>query len=536
MQKILGLDIGETAIKAVSLEASFRSHEVRGFRSERIAVLPDADAEASSSLADRWRPAFDALSADGWLTADKIICSLPGAQVATHLVTLPFNDARRVDQTLPFEVEGLIPFDLDEVVFDYHVVSKAPGRTKLLVAVVRKDDVRDLLEALGECGVDPQVVTFSAVSLSSLWSEGYVAAALPEPLEDGTKSEPPLEAVVDVGAERTDVLLLQAGTIQFARTFSAGGEDITRAIARATTLEMEEALAAKHSTELHGGGDPTVRAAAERASAALLREIRATLSGHSARTRQQVSLVHICGGGAQLAGLPEYLSSGLGVPVRPLELADGHVFPERDMLLPAALALSLALRGLEHRDSPRMSFRKGEFAGAKSQGAIQQRVGALAVMVAVLVVLFSFSAWAKFSALENQEKALDEQLCTVTQRSLGKCETDYKVALGRMKGGTSPAASVPRMSASDVVNSLTRSFPEGGVAVLSELDVVDDLLRMRGDAKSYEAIDDLVEKLQADVCFSDVKKGRLAKGKNNRIDFDLDAKYVCGAGGRKAGG
>lgn len=535
VQKILGLDIGESAIKVVRVEASFRSHEVRGFHSEPLAPPPESDEETAGSF-NRWRSALEALTADGWLAADKIICSLPGAQVATHLITLPFNDARRIDQALPFEVEGLIPFDLDDVVFDYHIVSKTPGRTKLLVAVARKEDVRNLLDALADCGVDPQVVTFSAVSLSSLWSEGYVVAQAPEPLEDGTPGEPPLEAVVDVGAERTDVLLLQAGKTQFARTFSTGGEDITRAIARATTLATADALAAKHATELQGGGDPTVRVAAERASAALLREIRATLSGHSARTRQQIARVHLCGGGAQLAGLYDYLASGLGVPVAPLTLSESRNFPDRDMLLPAALSLSLALRGLEHRDSPRISFRKGEFASARAQGGIQQRLGVLAAMVAVLVVLFGISSWAKFSALEKRENALDAQLCAITQRSLGKCETDYKVALARMRGGGSPAASVPNMSASDVVHSVTASFPTDGVATLTELDVVDDLLRMRGDAKSYEVIDDLVEKLQADACFGEVKKGRLAKGRNNRIDFDLDAKYVCARGGLKAGG
>lgn len=534
MQKILGLDIGASAIKAVVVEANFRSHEVRDFRLEPLGAPTVGDTDEPESLAERLRPALDALRADGWLAADKIVCALPAARVATHLVTLPISDARRIAQTLPFEVEGLIPFDLDDVVFDYHVIARAPGKTELLVAVARKEDVRELIDALAACDVDPQVVTVSAVALAALVTEGYVPLA-----QTGSASEnesaPPVEALVDVGAKRTDVLLFQGKRLQFARSFASGGADVTRAISQATTLSLDDAQTAKHATDLASGSDPTVRVAAERAQASLLREIRATLAGHAARTRQRVTRIHLSGGGAALAGLPAYLSAALGLAVEPLEIAEGRTFPTPERLLPAALALALALRGLEHRDTPRITFRQGEFASTRAEGGLQKRFITLGAMAAVLALLLGFSSWAKLSALEKRESALDAQLCEITKTALGKCETDYKVALGRMKGGGSPAAKVPQISASNVIDALTRAFPQGDAALLAEFDVVDDLLRLRGDAKSYEAIDDLVERLQADACLADVKKGRLVKGKNNRIDFDLDARYTCTRGGRKAG-
>src|SRR5690606_763667 len=103
---------------------------------------------APLTWADRIRPALATLAADGWFDADQVVCCLPGAQVATHLVSLPFGDPKRIEQTLRFEVEGLIPFDLDEVVFDWHVVSRTPARTELLVSVARREDVASLIALL----------------------------------------------------------------------------------------------------------------------------------------------------------------------------------------------------------------------------------------------------------------------------------------------------------------------------------------------------------------------------------------------------
>lgn len=535
MQKILGIDIGANAVKAVLVEANFRSHEVRAFRRAELGPSFVEGAEEQPTLADRLRPALDELAVEDFLAADVIVCSLPAAQVATHLVTLPFNDARRVEQTLPFEVEGLIPFDIDDVVFDHHIVNRVPGRTELLVAVARKDDVRAALEALEACGVDPQVVTFSAAALAHLQAEGYVALAPPETDEETGASRPAIEAFIDIGAARTDVLVMEGGQVQFARTFASGGEDVTRAISRATTLPSDAAALVKHSLQPDDNADPTVRIAAERAMAALFREVRATFAAYATRTHRKVSRVHLSGGGARLGGLCEYLGDALGVPVQPLTLVEGRSFPVPDQLLPATLSLSLALRGLGNRNAPRLNFRKGEFASKRAQGSLQGRIGAFAAMAAVLLVLFGFSSWAKLSALEKQEIALDDQLCATTQKILGQCETDYKVALGKLKGRGSPAANVPQVGASDVLLAVTRAFPAGDQAVLAELDVVEEVLRLRGDAKSYEAIDTLVEQLQADECFGEVKKGRLVKGKDNRIDFDLDASYVCGHGARKAG-
>lgn len=559
MHKVLGLDLAATGVKAVAVEATFRTHELRGARfvplappalppaapgaidpsAELTGEAPAAAPAGPATWVDRVKPALQALAADGWLHADQIVCTLPAAQVATHVVSLPFSDPKRIDQTLKFEVEGLIPFDLTEVVFDWHVVSRSHTRTELLVAVARREDLAALLALLQGAGCDPQTVTFSALTLVNLYSEGYLPTGLPS----GGKAKrapdappPPVEAILDVGAERSNLVIAQGGQVQFARTLSASGGDVTRAVARALGVPLELAEEAKKALDLSGDNEPTVQVALERAASALVREVRATLSSHGARTAP-VERLRVCGGGSRLAGLLPFLSESLGIPVESLQLPDAKALPEPDTLPETALALALALRGVGGSLAPKLNFRKGPFAFTRDAGELKGRIGAVVAMAAVILMLFGVSTWAKLHALEARENSLDQVLCDTTQKILGKCETDFRVALGRLKGRGSPAASVPAVSAVELVQHVTELFPPGDDAILSDLDIVDAGVRLRGDAKSFDAVENVVAGLQKNACFSEVKKSPLVKGKDGRVQFDLDATWTCGrsADKKKAG-
>ncbi len=528
MHKILGIDLGASAVKAVALEASFRSHEVRGYRAEP--VPPPEEGEAPRSYAERALAALQALGRDDWFRADTVVCCLPAAQVATHLVTLPFGDLRRVDQALKFEIEGLIPFDLDEVVFDAHVLSRTPQRTDLLVAVARKEDLEATLSLLESVAVDPAVVTFSALALANLQ-----LIHTPEPVPEGVAPGAlPVEALVDIGAERTSVLITRGGQVRFARTMASAGGDVTRSLARALAVAPEVAEELKRSIALGEGGEPGVAAALERAASVLVRDLRATFAGHFARTHEKVERLTLCGGGSRLQGLGPFLQRSLGLAVDALELPAAHAFAAPEEAAPGALALALALRGTAGSRAPKLNFRKGAYASANVQGAWRARLPSLGAMAAVLFVLVCLSTWARLHALGAREQKLDAALCDATTKILGHCETDYLVALGKLKGKGSPAATIPQESAVDLVKAVTVVFPEGGDSVLDDLDVTNDRLTLRGSAKSYQTVDDLVAALERDHCFRKIEKGNLLKGKDERIQFKLDARYDC-APSKKAG-
>ncbi len=530
MQKILGIDLGASAVKAVAIESSFRSHTVRAYRAEPVEpYVPPAEGEQPKTYADRCKAALEAFAKDGWFAADQIICSLPGAQVAAHAVTLPFVERKQIDSTLPGEVETVIPFDLADVVFDSTTVSKGPQRTDLFVAVAQRAQVKAILEMLKAAGVDPAIVTFSAISLAGVIAEKYVED---EPLGVPGVEGPLAEAVLDIGAERTNILILENGEARFARSAAPAGNDVTQALARALGVPAAEAEEKKRTFDLRGG-DAALTPVVERSLVPLVRDVRATFGAYASRTRHKVSRVRVTGGGSQLQGLVAFLSNALGITVEPLSLRASPAFTTTADAKAGALALALALRGLNGGATPKLNFRRGDLAYAQEVGEMRSLYAGFAAMAALVFLLFGVSMWAKLNSLEKREAKLDAALCDATKKIYGTCETDYRVALGKLQGTSSAGAVIPQISAVELLVKISDLFPQSGDAVLNDVDITDGSIRLRGDAKAYDNVDDLVSDLQGDKCFTDVKRGKQEKNAAGRVEFSLDATYACGGLGKE---
>ena len=136
---ILGLDLGSRRVKAVLLETTLRGFTVTGAAE---APIPPADGGRPAGRGAHVRRPSPRLLAGARLVrrTSPRWPPCPGA-AASHLVTLPFTDARRIEQTVQYEVEAAIPFDLDQVAWDWQVLESQPGRSDLFVGVVRREEL-----------------------------------------------------------------------------------------------------------------------------------------------------------------------------------------------------------------------------------------------------------------------------------------------------------------------------------------------------------------------------------------------------------
>ncbi|HSN15960.1 MAG TPA: type II secretion system protein GspL, partial [Anaeromyxobacteraceae bacterium] len=224
-QTILGLDPGSHSVKAVLLESTLRGWTVSGVA--RAPVPPSTEGE-ERPLRDRQAAAVrDLLAARGW-SPDAVTVAVPGTSAASHVVTLPFTDPRRIEQTIAFEVEGQIPFELSEVAWDWQPMTVRDGKSELYVGVVRKEELAGLLAALATAGIDPRAVLPAAPAYASLFGHGLLAAE-PTPTPEVPS---PVSAILDVGHDRTSLCVVAGGTCEAARTFAFGGAHLVRALAR----------------------------------------------------------------------------------------------------------------------------------------------------------------------------------------------------------------------------------------------------------------------------------------------------------------
>ena len=515
-QRILGLDLGSRQVKAVLLETTLRGFAVADFAE---APVPPAAAEGGPPLRDRQLAAAKELLGSRAWSFESAVTTVPGVAAASHLVTLPFADARRIEQTVQYEVEAAIPFSLDQVSWDWHALDLHPGRSDLYVGVVKKEDLAALLTGLASAGVDPAVVVPAAPTLASLWAAGAVVAPVPPP---------EAELGVDVGWERTHAFVVAEGRCLFARTFAWGAASLSRSLVRELGLSEAEALDRISPSGLPAH-DPRAGAVIEHGVAPLVRELRATQRAFDARpSHRPVRKIQLAGGGSAVPGLAEAVARDLSLPVERLRL-QGPV-GERlgaESAPRFALPLSLALRGwLGHRFQ-RLNLRRGEFASTRTFQDTKEKLKRLGVYGGLLLLLALVSASVKVVALSRQEKLLDQALCEVTQKVVGKCFDDFAVAESVLRGRGSVGNGIPRISAAGVLAELAARSPALSVKY-DRVEITHEKLHLQGTTTAAENVDRVVAALRASRCFADARSGGARRrGTEAKFEFTIDADVTC---------
>lgn len=511
---ILGLDLGSRRVKAVLVETTLRSFTVSGFAEAPIAPATEGGPPAGERMA---AAVASLLEGRGWSPDVAAAASLPGA-AASHLVTLPFTDARRIEQTVQYEVEAAIPFDLDQVAWDWQVLESQPGRSDLFIGVVRREELTGGIADLARVGLDPAVVTPGGPVLAALWAAGAVA----DPAGPGEA-----ELAVDLGVDRTHACVVSEGRCLFARTFASGASTLLRAAARGAGRNPDEAVVDEGLPAWLAS--PEGVALLRGALAPLVRELRATMHAFEARpSRRPVVRVRLAGGAAGWAGLAGLVGEELGIPAEPLRLAG----PAADVI-PAdeaprfALPLALALRGWLGNRFQRLNLRRGDLASTRSTQDVRDRLERFAVYASLVLLLAVVSSVVKVVALNRQEKLLDRSMCEVTQKVVGKCYDDFAMAESVLRGRGTVGASIPRVSAAGVLAELAARTPDVQLR-FDRIEITREKLHLQGTTDAAENVDRIVAALRGSRCFGDARSGGARKrGTEQKFEFTVDADITC---------
>ena len=527
-QTMLGLDLGARAVKAVLLGSSYRGFSVLGHATAPLAAAAEGEPLRARQAAALAR----LLEEQGW-HPDGCVVAVPGASLASHVITLPFTDQRRIAQTLPFEVEAQIPWELAATAWDWESLGVRGTSSDLWVGVGPRAELAELLAVLAGAGLDPRVVAPAPALLSSLFVPGVLAG---EPAEAGAPAA--CEAVLDLGEGRTQLCLTMGGALAAARTIPFGATSVARALAR--DLGIAEPDAARLlSAEPDGEPlpemltalslEPRVEEALTRALVPLIREVRATLRAWRARVGPTpLTRLWLAGGLGRRAGLPERLAAEVEGPVLPLALSGPAASLPAARAGSLALALAAALRGHLGARAGRINWRRGDLGYTRDFEHLKGKVARLAAAAGAVLLLAVASQVVKIYGLARQEAAVDRALCDAEEKVLKKCYPNYEEALSALRGRGVPGASIPKTSAVDVIDDLSRRLPEAVPLKLERIDITDRKLHLQGIADAAENVDRLVTSLHGSKCFADARSGGARKrSTDGKFEFSIDSALGC---------
>src|SRR3990172_12394927 len=229
-RKILGLDIGSHSIKAVLVKEGFGKVEPVRFI-EKLRINGDIQGLNRS------------IFQEGHLKPDIIVSSVAGSNVSVQYLHIPFSDESKISRVVPNEVENLIPFHLEDMIIDQVILSKGNGAkpsgggSSVCVALIRKETLQHHINTLKEASLDSKIIELESLAFYHAFMQWYRT-------EDTV-------ALLDIGAERSNLCIVAKGKPALVRTFVRGGDSVTAAIRDAFGGSMEEAEGRKLSSEIN---------------------------------------------------------------------------------------------------------------------------------------------------------------------------------------------------------------------------------------------------------------------------------------------
>jgi type IV pilus assembly protein PilM len=308
----IGLDIGTSGVRAAEL--SFGKGQVTLEKFGQVALPEGAVRDGEVIDPDAVAAAIKQLWAHTKFSSKKVVIGVANQKVIVRQVDLPWMPVEDLKKSLAFQVQDFVPMPVDQAVLDFHPLEELTGENGsrvlrgLLVAASR-EMVTASLEAVQKAGLSPVMVDLTSFAVVRSLADA-------DHLGMGAK----VEALVDVGARVTNIVVHQGGVPRFVRILLMGGQDVTDAVAERMGIPQEQAEALKQQLALGVAPDAMDLQAASRVvdavGAQFVDEVRGSLDYYLASTGSApITRLILTGGGARLGGLAQRLQVTTRVPV-----------------------------------------------------------------------------------------------------------------------------------------------------------------------------------------------------------------------------
>lgn len=116
---------------------------------------------------------------------DAVGTCLPGTSISHRILKLPFADAARLAATVPFELESLVPFDVESGQITFTVLERSGDGATVLAAIAPRAAVQRHLDEMKAAGVDPAIIDVGMLAVAGLLRTRTGDVLVIEPRDDG---------------------------------------------------------------------------------------------------------------------------------------------------------------------------------------------------------------------------------------------------------------------------------------------------------------------------------------------------------------
>jgi len=338
--------MGSSHFKVVQMKDTKRGYELELF--DLLPIAPEIIVDGAIIDSLRLVDALKELIKKSRVKTKNAVVGISGhASVIIKRISLPEMSEEDLAESIKFEAEQYIPFDIEEVNLDFQILGprEEPGQMDVILVAVKKDIINEYITVVKEAGLNPLIVDVDAFALENMYEINY-------------EIEPDRNiALVNIGASTINMNILKGGTSVFTRDSSLGSNLHTEALQKEFSVTYENAERLKKGEHVEGVAPEDVFPVIAAASEDIISEIGRSLDYYKSTTlHEDINEVILSGGGALIKEFPRTLSEKIGVESKVAEPFRNVSIPKkfdmsyiREMAPMAAIAVGLALRRIGDR-------------------------------------------------------------------------------------------------------------------------------------------------------------------------------------------
>jgi type IV pilus assembly protein PilM len=223
-QRLIGLDIGSNCVKAVEMTQTGSETVLSGYgQAEMVSEGSKADAVVQACR--------------GFHTK-RTVSSVSGKSVIVRFLNMPKTADDNLMNVIRVEADKYIPFDVEEVVLDAQRMPDQAGQNaeeiRVLLCAVKRSLIDEQVGLLQGVGLVPDMIDVDSFALGNAFE---LRSRFSAQVEEADKTV----ALVDVGANKTNVNILRGSVSSFIREIYLGGDDLTSSISKRLGIELHSA-------------------------------------------------------------------------------------------------------------------------------------------------------------------------------------------------------------------------------------------------------------------------------------------------------
>jgi type IV pilus assembly protein PilM len=340
---LVGLDIGSSAVKAVELKPGGKGAEYSLVNVGIEPLPPEAIVDGAIMDSGAVIDAIQRLFTGQKIKTSDVATSVSGNAVIVKKISLPQMSPEELSESIHWEAEQYIPFDIQDVSISYEVIEGGGGggNMDVLLVAVKKDKISDYTSAISQAGKVPSVVDVDVFALQNCYEINYG-------IDPGR-----VVALLNVGASIMNINIVKGPVSIFNRDIAVGGNQYTDAIQKDLNLSFEQAEALKRGERVEGAAPENLGPILQAVSENIALEIQKTFDFFKATSSEdRIDRIMLAGGTSKVNGLRDLLADRFEATVELLNPFNAVTYNPREFdpdfmneLGPqAAIAVGLAAR------------------------------------------------------------------------------------------------------------------------------------------------------------------------------------------------